>query len=438
MAHRSRLFSPLALILVLGFCLPARAAEGPDKDHKRALKLIEDNPAYQKLPSQTEKDAVVDQIVFDQGQLDEDLDKASVRVLKGDTLENIDAQRTGFLKRCDPVISQEHCIDNTASVKYKWVSKEMPLPPMGELFPDNDWVIQTSSPDAQGLMTGMQKILKFLDERKGPKGEITKIHIEASASTIRNTGKAKNKTHEQLSKARADAAAAFIKEQLGARAPAPANVTEGWLADNGNGTSGPSSPYQCPKGIDKKFCPKGKGGPPSKDEMLDYLKTQDAEGGANVSPDKILDGQEPAPADGESIDQTPPSHAMSPAMKTEFLKKYNLTSTAAKTPASAASGEKCEAPRPINIWDLYPAYYYQFKYVDVTFTVSVPTPIADEAAATTKDCTARMVLVCVDTKHEEPPHRRPPHQKKYRLRRLGHFLRCLFTPKGPCPSFDCL
>jgi hypothetical protein len=428
-----RALSPLALLLVLGFCVPSRAAEGPDKDHKKALKLVEDNAAFQKLPSQSEKDAVVDQIVYDQSQLDEDLDRASVRVLKGDTLENIDAQRTGFLKKCDPVISQEHCVENKSPVKYKWVSKEMPLPPMGELFPDNDWLIQTSSPDAQGLLTGMQKILKFLDDRKGPKGEITRIHIEASASTIRNTGKSKNKTHEELSKLRADAAAAFIKEQLGARAPAPANITKGWLGQNENGTSGPSSPYKCPDGVDKKFCPKGKGSPPSTDEMLDYLKSQDAEGGAIASPGQVLEGR-PEPADVEG--GGPPSHAMSPEQKAAFRNKYNLGSTPDKAPP--ASGGSCQAPRPVDKWDLYPAYYYQFKYVDVTFTVSVPTPIPDDSVAATKDCTARMVLVCVDTKHEEPHHRRPPHPPKYRLRRLGHFLRCLFTPKGPCPSFDCL
>ena len=431
-----RAFSPLALLLALGFCLPARAAEGPDKDHKKALRLVENNPSFQKLPSQAEKDAVVDQIVFDQGQIDEDLDRASVRVLKGDTLENIDSQRTGFLKKCDPVISQEHCVENKPAVKYKWASKEMALPPMGELFADNEWTIQAGAPDAQGLLTGMQKILKFLDDRKGPKGEITKIHIEASASAIQNTKKAKDKTHEQLSKLRADAAAAFIKEQLGARAPAPANVTEGWLGENGNGTSGPSSPYPCAKGVDKKYCTKGKGSPPSKEEMLDYLKTQDAEGGASATPDKVQEGPEAAPAEGGG---QAPAHKMSPEMKAAFLKKYNLDAAAAKAPETPeAAGGSCQAPRPINKWDLYPAYYYQFKYVDVTFTVSVPTPISDDSAAATKDCTARMVLVCVDTKHEEPPHRRPPHQKKYRLRRLGHFLRCLFTPKGPCPNFDCL
>lgn len=427
-----RSLSAFALLFALAFALPARAAEGPDKDHKKALKLVEDNPAYQKLPSQAEKDAVVDQIVFDQGQIDEDLARASVRVLTGDTLADIDGRRTGFLKKCDPVISSEHCVDKQLPVKYKWAPKEMRLPPLGELFADNEWIIYPSSPDAQGLITGMRKILKFLDEQKGPRGEITKIHVEASASTIQNTKKAKDKTHEELSKLRADAAAAFIKDQLGARAPG--TVTEGWMGDNNNGTSGPSSPYPCAKGVDKKFCPKGKGGPPSVDEMLDYLKAQDPEGGANASPGKVAEGVPPPADDVETPDVAPPSHKMSEDQKAAFRQKYGLDAGAAKTPEAAGS---CRAPRPINKWDLYPAYYYQFKYVDITFTVSVPTPIVDETDTTAKDCSARMVLVCVDTKRPDTPHKRPPHQKKYRLRRLGHFLRCLFTPKGPCPNLSC-
>ena len=229
-----------------------------------------------------------------------ELGTAALRALAGVTLENIDAQRTGFLKKCDPVISQEHCVENKPPVKYKWVSKEMSLPPMGELFPDNEWVLKTDGSDAQGLTAGMQKILKFLDTRDGPKGEITKIHVEASANAIQNTGKAKNMTHEQLSKARADAAAKFIVDLLGSRAPG--TVTKGWMGENGNGTSGPSSPYPCQG--DKKFCPKGKGGPPSKDEMLDYLKDQDPEGGAKASPGLVEDG--PAgPAGAEPSFDTP-------------------------------------------------------------------------------------------------------------------------------------
>ena len=52
---------------------------------------------------------------------------------------------------------------------------------------------------------------------------------------------------------------------------------------------------------------------------------------------------------------------MSPEQKAAFLKKFGLTPANAQAPAgpdSAASGDKCEAPRKVNVYDLYPAYYY--------------------------------------------------------------------------------
>ncbi|UPT76171.1 MAG: LPXTG cell wall anchor domain-containing protein [Elusimicrobiota bacterium] len=91
------------------------------------------------------------------------------------------------------------------------------------------------------------------------------MHVESSASTLRNTGKAAKMTHLDLSRERAQAAARYALDYLktkGYTLDEEEQVTLDFEGSNKNGTSGPSSPFPSPKDDDPKFNPKGCCAPP--------------------------------------------------------------------------------------------------------------------------------------------------------------------------------
>ena len=82
--------------------------------------------------------------------------------------------------------------------------KNIDTPPFGRLFKDNEWDVLGDSSEAQTLK---QNIDKVADVVKKGGGRLVSMHVESSASTLRNTGKAAKLTHLELSKRRAEAAA---------------------------------------------------------------------------------------------------------------------------------------------------------------------------------------------------------------------------------------
>ncbi len=146
-------------------------------------------------------------------------------------------------------------------------TNEVSSKPLGKLFADNDWAVSAGSPDAEALKKQTDDILTML---KKTDGRIVSVHVESSASTLKNTGKAAQMTHLELSRKRAESAADFVTQELASQGAALQDdqVTLGFTGANGNGTSGPSSPYPC---SDPKLCATGSCDAPQ--ALTDAVKT---------------------------------------------------------------------------------------------------------------------------------------------------------------------
>jgi len=234
----------LAAIFIVLSSVPLRAQDYNDKDVKKAEKLTADDKDFKALP-EDEKQAV---ILFIAAQIHGHRRKAidaDIRTLKGENLEDLKKK----VRRGIVVAEQDKSAVHIPG-KSRLDIKHIDTPPFGRLFADNEWDVLEDSAEAQTLKKNIDKVAEVV--AKGG-GRLVSMHIESSASTLRNTGKAAKMTHLELSKRRAESAARYALAYLktkGLPLDEDEQVTLDYFGVNKNGTSGPSSPFAVPAGTD--------------------------------------------------------------------------------------------------------------------------------------------------------------------------------------------
>jgi hypothetical protein len=243
----------LAAFVFFAVCgAPLRAQDYNAKDEKKAAKLAERDRDFASLPDD-EKQAVIKFIAAEIHDNRRRATKANIVTLKGTKVEDL---KKKVSKRSIVVAEQDKEEASTPGTSRIDV-KSIDTPPFGRLFADNEWTVLENSAEAQSLK---QNIDKVVDMVKKGNGSLVSMHVESSASTLRNTGKAAKMTHLELSKARAEAAARYALDYLktkGFTLDEDEQVTLDYEGTNGNGTSGASSPFGAPAGDDAKFNPGG-------------------------------------------------------------------------------------------------------------------------------------------------------------------------------------
>lgn len=239
-----------AAVLIAVACLPSRAQTPDAKDIKKAGQLAASDKDFKSLP-EDEKQAVILFIASEiHGHRRRAID-ADVRTLKGAKVEDLKKKVRNVI-----VAKQDKEPESTPGTSRLEV-KHIDTPPFGRLFADNEWTVLEGSAEAQVLK---QNIDKVVDTLKKGDGRLVSLHVESSASTLRNTGKAGKMTHLELSKARAEAAARYALDYLKTKGVAldeDEQVTLDYYGANKNGTSGPDSPFAIPAGTDEKLVAKG-------------------------------------------------------------------------------------------------------------------------------------------------------------------------------------
>jgi hypothetical protein len=241
----------LAAALIAASALPLRAQDYNKKDVKKAEKLAADDKDFKSLP-EDEKQAVILFIAEEiHGHRRKAID-ADIRTLKGSKLEDLKkkARRNIVVAEQD---KEPVSIPGTSRLDVKHID----TPPFGRLFADNEWTVLEGSAEAQTLK---QNIDKVADVVKKGGGRLVSMHVESSASTLRNTGKAAKMTHLELSKLRAEAAARFALDYLKTKGfvlDEDEQVTLDYYGTNKNGTSGASSPFAVPAGTDPALVAEG-------------------------------------------------------------------------------------------------------------------------------------------------------------------------------------
>lgn len=244
--------SLLALVFLLASAATLRAQDYDKKDAKKAEKLASEDKDFKSLPDD-EKQAV---IKFIAGEIHGHRRKAisaNIRTLKGTKVEDLKKR----VSKNSIVVAEQDKAPVSVPGTSRLDVKSIDTPPFGRLFADNEWTVLEDSPEAQTLK---QNIDKVVDMVKKGNGNLVSMHVESSASTLRNTGKAAKMTHLELSKARAEAAAHYALDYLktkGFTLDEDDQVTLDYEGTNGNGTSGASSPFLVPAGDDLKFHPAG-------------------------------------------------------------------------------------------------------------------------------------------------------------------------------------
>lgn len=244
----------LALVLAAAFAaaVPAFAQQGyNEKDAKKAEALASKDRDFKSL-SDAEKQKVVEAIALEIHGRRRKATKALIITRKGTSVAELEkkASAVGSYK----LVSAEQ--DKEASstpAQTTLTTNEVSSKPLGKLFADNDWEILAGSPDAEALKKQTDAVMLML---KKTDGRIVSVHVESSASTLRNTGKAAQLTHLDLSRKRAESAADFVTQELLTQGVTldDDQVTLEYSGANGNGTSGPSSPFAC---SDPKQCATG-------------------------------------------------------------------------------------------------------------------------------------------------------------------------------------
>jgi hypothetical protein len=429
-------FLSLALICPSpGFAQESKEDKERAKSEKNATELLEKNSNYKNKLSTSEKKKAVDIVVFLDAQQDKELTSASVKVFEEKiSLEALQAKHP-LSKNCMPLSSREQCTTTEIPPTYIWTPALLPVPDFGDLFDDNEWAYLDGSQEDTDFKKALQGVVDMLKTYPGAK--VTKVTIYSSASTLRNTEAADGKTHLWLSQKRAEEAEkrvkAFFSGKLNYEKIKKGDaMVEPYVLDyqgenrdsegKGNGTSGPSSPFKCPKGKDKKLCPDGDGKAPSKEEMIAYVASLQAE--AN----KVKIGE--APKDGEEpmtpIDQKP------------------------KSTGGIKGAPVCEAPpTELSYAQLVDIYYYQFKYIRVHVEATYPVIDKENPGSVTKDCASRLTQVCVSTyEGGGGPGKKKPKPRKHRGKRFIRCIGCFFynlgagikdavTPGQDCADFHC-
>ena len=242
----------LALAILLSATPIIRAQDYDKKDAKKAAKLAAEDKDFKSLPDD-EKEAVIKFIAAEIHGHRRRATGANIRTLKGTKVDDLKKK----VSRSSIVVAEQ----DKAAVSIPGTShidvKSIDTPPFGRLFNDNEWTVLEDSAEAQTLKQNIDKVVDMV--KKGG-GNLVSMHVESSASTLRNTGKAAKMTHLELSKARAEAAAHYALDYLkskGFNLDEDEQVTLDYEGTNGNGTSGASSPFMMPAGEDIKFNPAG-------------------------------------------------------------------------------------------------------------------------------------------------------------------------------------
>jgi hypothetical protein len=241
----------LALAAVI-LTFPAFAPAQDAKDLKKAEKLAEEDRDFKSLPDD-EKQEVIRFIARQIHGHRRRATGANITTLKGTDVEKL---KKRVSKSAIVLAEQDKEASQTAG-STRVETRSIDTPPFGRLFADNEWTVLENSDEAAALKSNIDKVI---DTIKKNDGSLVSMHVESSASTLRNTGKAEKMTHLELSKARAEAAARFALDYLktkGYTLDEDEQVTLDFEGTNKNGTSGPSSPYAMPAGDDPKFHPAG-------------------------------------------------------------------------------------------------------------------------------------------------------------------------------------
>jgi hypothetical protein len=228
---------------------PARAQDYNDKDAKKAASLAAKDKDFDSLTDE-EKQKVIEAIAIDiHGRRRKAL-HASIVTRKGTNVEDLEKMKTGRYTLVSATQDQDAASTPPTTTL---TTNEVASKPLGKLFADNDWEVVAGSPDADALAKQTDAVLMMLRKTNG---RLVSIHVESSASTLKNTGKAAAMTHLELSRKRAESAADFVTQKLAASGVALADdqITLDYTGSNENGTSGPSSPFPC---SDPKLCATG-------------------------------------------------------------------------------------------------------------------------------------------------------------------------------------
>lgn len=203
---------------------------------------------------------------------------ADIRTLKGEDAEALKKKFAG--KGYAVVIAEQDKEAVVVPGSTRLETKHLDTEPFGRLFADNEWEVLAGSPEAEALKRNIDKITDMV---KKLDGRVVSMHVESSASALRNHGKAEKLTHLELSKRRAEAAAAFARERLKTKGFEldDDRITLDYEGANKNGTSGPSSPFPIAAGDDPKLNPKGSCEAPAK------IKELVAKGPAMTPADKL-------------------------------------------------------------------------------------------------------------------------------------------------------
>lgn len=256
---------PLAALLAVSSATPILAQEANRRDERRAERLASEDKEFRSLP-EDEKQAVIRHIAAEiHGRRRRAID-ADIRTLKGETVEQL-REKAARSKAYEVVLAEQDKEAVVVPGKTTLETKHLDTEPYGRLFADNEWEVLAGSPEAEQLKRSIDKITDMV---KKLDGRLVSLHVESSASTLRNRGKAEKLTHLELSKLRAEAAAAFARDYLKTKGLDldDDRITLDFEGANKNGTSGPSSPFPIAPGDDAKFHPKGSCEAPQKIKQL--------------------------------------------------------------------------------------------------------------------------------------------------------------------------
>ena len=201
MTHRFLGASILASCL--GLAGGAAAQQYNKKDLGKAEELAAKDKTFKEL-SPEEREEAVQKIAEKIHGNRRRATKADIVTLDGKTLEELEAKRKARYKRYELVSSEETKGTEQDPPRTELVTNSVGTAPFGRLFQDNEWSVVEGSQDAEALRKQVDEIL---EKAKATGGRIVSMHVESSASTLRNTGQAAAMTHAALSRARAEAAA---------------------------------------------------------------------------------------------------------------------------------------------------------------------------------------------------------------------------------------
>ena len=247
---------PILLLAALLTVLPALAQQSskpPAKFERKARALAEKDKDFTRLDEDEQQlviAAVAKKLMIARaynrklGKKKMKVNKVDIKfVLSDSDLETLYAKNPSLKKKM--IVHQKETTtpgeDEIVTAPPSFETREFEGEPFHSLFKDNEWTLQEDSCEAGQLRSLVDDAVSDI----GPKGTITGIMIQSSASTLRNTGAAKDLSWLELSQRRADEAQKFVVKLLGQKGVKlePDAVILDYEGENGDGTSGPRGPY---------------------------------------------------------------------------------------------------------------------------------------------------------------------------------------------------